>query len=390
MVRRRAIMNRVVAFALLASLALAGCSGVNDSAMALGDGPPSGLAYAEEAFKESGTPAFAAMQTRRLTTTDIAGVCEAAAKVLREMRYTEFRASCAAGILAASPINDMDDYAYAADGAAARDWSGGSGGGSSSTTTSSYRPYFDYQSKPPGGFWGNLAYSVNKSMATGYTSTTPTSPSIKRLPRSTSWRAAVIVTPDGPDGVTIRVWFDWLRNVENDWWVYPQRTVWPDEYRQFFTGLEGALPWRGEASVEQAIRAPFEEGMDPPGMRLRQSGMSAAKLATMQERVFDSADRDMLLRQAAVTLLSLGYVIEDVRPGKAALRVSKGSLMRGIVTIEPRSAARFIVRFDAYALDDPALIGRATMDQVDDPAFYQQFFFAPLSKTLGLSASPVT
>lgn len=381
-------MRRAAAASTLcAMLLITGCSGPNETANALGGGAPPSVAGAQAAFRQSETPEFAALQTRRYATADLAGLCEAAAQVLRQQRYTEFRAYCAAGILSASPINDMDDYAYAADAIAAKSWANDSKSvGSSYTTTGGYRPYFNYQSKPPGGFWGDLAYSISRSMATGYTPPTTTatsSPGVLRQARANSWRATVILSPDGPDGVLVRVWFDWLRNPEGEWWVYPDRTVYTIEYETFFAGLDVTALSHDDASVEASIRAPFTDGFDAPGLPVRRSKIGDAKLAAMQERIVDTGDRTALLRDTAVMLLSLGYVIEDVRPGITVLRVSKGSLMRGIVTITPVSPTQSKVRFDAYVLNEPSLFGSPTVDQVDDPAFYQDYFFSPLSSALG-------
>lgn len=108
----------------------------------------------------------------------------------------------------------------------------------------------------------------------------------------------------------------------------------------------------------------------------------AARLTAMQQRSFATADRYLLVRAVTATLLSAGYAIEYAAPAADTIRADKDAL-RVRVTIAPDTGSALRVRMEARTAE-----GAAAHD-VDDPAYYEREFFAPLSKSLGLPARPV-
>jgi hypothetical protein len=113
----------------------------------------------------------------------------------------------------------------------------------------------------------------------------------------------------------------------------------------------------------------------------------AARLAAMQQRSFATTDRYLLVRAVTATLLSADYTIGHATPAADTICASKDSL-RVRVTITPHSSSDLLVRVEAWIGEDTP--PRDSRDEVDDPAFYQDQLFAPLAKTLGLPARPVT
>lgn len=124
-----------------------------------------------------------------------------------------------------------------------------------------------------------------------------------------------------------------------------------------------------------------------PDVRRIVSSKSAAALAAMQMRTFNMTDRSALLRGLVVNLLSQGYIIDAVDPEAGTVRANKGSLLRVVAFVTPDGSDRTAVLFDAYFF---ASEKNGEMRQVDDPAFYQDHLFKPLSAALGLPALPVT
>ncbi|MHB1219991.1 MAG: hypothetical protein ACYC1L_17530, partial [Alphaproteobacteria bacterium] len=106
---------------------------------------------------------------------------------------------------------------------------------------------------------------------------------------------------------------------------------------------------------------------------------SATRLAGMQQRSFATTDRYLLVRAVTTTLLSSGYAIAYTAPAADTIRASKDSL-QVTITIAPHASSELRVRVEARTGTPPR--------DVDDPAYYEQDFFAPLSKTLELPARP--
>jgi hypothetical protein len=104
---------------------------------------------------------------------------------------------------------------------------------------------------------------------------------------------------------------------------------------------------------------------------------SQVKLRSMQSRVYDTADRDRLLRTIIATLQDLGFVIDDADKDLGTVSGTKrsGYSLRMTVSIRPRGAQQTIVRSNA----------QYNLITVEDPEPYQQFF-SSLSKALFIEA----
>jgi hypothetical protein len=110
------------------------------------------------------------------------------------------------------------------------------------------------------------------------------------------------------------------------------------------------------------------------------------ELRAMQSRVFDTEDKGKTLRAVVATLQDLGYSIDKVEPVAGTISATKLSLLRMSVAIYPRGEKQLVVRSNALVI---AVAGTNKQNQVDDPAFYQQRFFEPLSKAMFLTALQV-
>ncbi len=113
------------------------------------------------------------------------------------------------------------------------------------------------------------------------------------------------------------------------------------------------------------------------------SGKPAVELRTMQTRTFDTADRARTLRAVIATLQDLGYIIDKVEPAAGTVSATKLSVLRLSAAVYPRGSTQVAVRANALVRVSQ---DRDQNTQVDDPQFYQQFFFEPLSKAMFLSA----
>ena len=98
---------------------------------------------------------------------------------------------------------------------------------------------------------------------------------------------------------------------------------------------------------------------------------------SIQTRVFDTAERERVLRDVIATLADLGFWVEKA---DATLGVIKGSTsgLTLTVTVSPRGPARVVVRANA----------QRHMSPVEDPETYQRFF-AALEKAMFLTAHQV-
>ena len=104
---------------------------------------------------------------------------------------------------------------------------------------------------------------------------------------------------------------------------------------------------------------------------------SQVKLRSIQSRVYDTADRNRMLRTIIATLQDLAFVIDDadVELGTVSGTKLSGYYMRMTVSIRPRGEHQIIVRSNA----------QFNLMMVDDPEPYQAFF-SSLSKALFLEA----
>jgi hypothetical protein len=114
------------------------------------------------------------------------------------------------------------------------------------------------------------------------------------------------------------------------------------------------------------------------------SSKPAVELRAMQTRAFDTSDDTKVLRMIIATLQDLGYAIDKVEPPAGTVTATKLSVLSLTAVVHPRGTGQTVVRANAMVR-----VAAGSNTQVDDPAFYQQRFFEPLSKALFLSALQV-
>ena len=104
---------------------------------------------------------------------------------------------------------------------------------------------------------------------------------------------------------------------------------------------------------------------------------SQVKLRSIQTRVFDTTDRDRMLRMVIATLQDLGFIVDkadNVLGAVSATKLNRYTL-RMTVTVRSRGETQLLVRANA----------QYNITAVENPEPYQQFFDA-LSKALFLTA----
>jgi hypothetical protein len=99
-----------------------------------------------------------------------------------------------------------------------------------------------------------------------------------------------------------------------------------------------------------------------------------------QSRIFDTSDKEKVLRAAISTLQDLGFVIDraDLTLGMVSGTKLEGYRIKITVSVRPKGNDRMVVRANAQFNVDP----------IDDPKQYQDFF-ASLEKSLFLAAHAV-
>lgn len=110
------------------------------------------------------------------------------------------------------------------------------------------------------------------------------------------------------------------------------------------------------------------------------SKKSPVELRAMQARAFETSDQNKTLRTVIATFQDLGYGIDKVEPAAGTVSATKLAKLRMTATVYPRGPSRMIVRSNALVMN-PGM-----ESQVDDPAFYKDLFFEPLSKAMFLTA----
>jgi hypothetical protein len=114
------------------------------------------------------------------------------------------------------------------------------------------------------------------------------------------------------------------------------------------------------------------------------STKSAVELRAMQSRAFDTIDRFKTIRAVVATLQDLGYTIDKAEPEAGTVSATKLAQLRITATVNDRGERQMIVRSNAIV----KMIDQQE-SQVDDPEFYQKFFFEPLAKAMFLTALQV-
>ncbi len=110
------------------------------------------------------------------------------------------------------------------------------------------------------------------------------------------------------------------------------------------------------------------------------SDKTQLELRSIQQRAFDSTDREKTLRTIIATLQDLGFVVnhaDSILGSVTGTKLNNYSL-KMTVTIRPRGTNQLLVRANA----------QFNIQQVEDPEPYQQFFTA-LSRAMFLEAHQV-
>lgn len=96
-----------------------------------------------------------------------------------------------------------------------------------------------------------------------------------------------------------------------------------------------------------------------------------------QSRIFDTADKEKVLRATISTLQDLGFVIDraDLMLGSVSGTKLDGHQIKITVSVRPKGSERMLVRANAQFNITP----------IEDPKHYQDFF-ASLEKSLFLTA----
>jgi hypothetical protein len=118
----------------------------------------------------------------------------------------------------------------------------------------------------------------------------------------------------------------------------------------------------------------------PPPLLSKQSPVA---LRAMQIRAFDTSDKRRIVQVVIATLQDLGYSVEKIDYGSGTISAAKLVTLRLTAVVYPHRPSQMSVRANAMVQTG------AVSTQVDDPKFYQELFFVPLSQALFLSAEPV-
>jgi len=114
--------------------------------------------------------------------------------------------------------------------------------------------------------------------------------------------------------------------------------------------------------------------------RLLDSQTSQLQLRSIQERAFETSDRERTLRAVMATLQDLGFILDAADNGLGTVSGTRWDRvpMRITVSVRPRGNTQMLVRANCQIARKP----------VQDPVPYQRFF-AALSKSLFLEAQEV-
>lgn len=111
------------------------------------------------------------------------------------------------------------------------------------------------------------------------------------------------------------------------------------------------------------------------------SQLGDVQLRAMQSRIYPVADTNQALRAVIATLQDQGYAIDSVEASAGTVTATKLAALRLSAAAYLRGTSQTVIRANAIIM-----VGTEG-HQVDDPVFYQQDFFDPLSHTLALSGA---
>lgn len=114
------------------------------------------------------------------------------------------------------------------------------------------------------------------------------------------------------------------------------------------------------------------------------STKSPVELRAIQTRAFETQDRAKMMRTIIATLQDLGYNLDKVDATSGTISATKLAQLRITASVYPRGDVQIMVRANAIVKAP-----NVKETQVDDPNFYQQLFFEPLSKAIFLNALQV-
>lgn len=128
----------------------------------------------------------------------------------------------------------------------------------------------------------------------------------------------------------------------------------------------------------------------PPPSRVASKKLEG-QVAEMQTRSFATGDKTKVLRAVVETFADMGYVVDHVSPD-GSVSSSKGTWLDATAYVDAPTADKTTVQLDVFVYQRNqwamAQSDLEKLEQVDDPDFYQKFFFDPLSQKLGLPAAP--
>ena len=109
-------------------------------------------------------------------------------------------------------------------------------------------------------------------------------------------------------------------------------------------------------------------------------GGNQVELRQMQSRVFDSGDKNQVVRTVIATMQDLSFVIDKADADLGTVSGTKlgGYQIKMTVTVRPKSATQMVVRANA----------QYNLKAIEDPVVYQNFFSA-LQKGMFLTAHSI-
>ena len=109
-------------------------------------------------------------------------------------------------------------------------------------------------------------------------------------------------------------------------------------------------------------------------------GGSQVELRQMQSRVFDTGDKNQVVRTVIATMQDLSFVIDKADADLGTVSGTKlgGYQIKMTVTVRPKSATQMVVRANA----------QYNLKAIEDPVVYQNFF-SSLQKGMFLTAHSI-